>query len=154
MTQTTSYQAPRGIGKSSHFRPVLIWLNTTSSRSDPSLILIPDLPLDCPSLADVLPLGRCFSVCSSPIWLEQADKVGVSVFPQLVYVCHCCDIVQFHLNGHTMAVFGKTSPVLNGHDQHDMTGMTSPVLNGHVPLFFNHSLIIEMLQLWDWFAVC
>ena len=30
----------------------------------------------------------------------------------------------------------------------------SPVLNGHVHLFFNHSLIIEMLQLWDWFAVC
>ena len=28
------------------------------------------------------------------------------------------------------------------------------ILNGHVHLFFNHYLIVEMLQLWDWFAVC
>ena len=29
----------------------------------------------------------------------------------------------------------------------------SPEMNGNAHLFFNHSLIVEMLQLWDWFAI-
>ena len=72
-----------------------IWLNIKGFGTQLEwLILIPDLPLDCSSLADVPPGGRCFSICSSLIWLDQADKAGVSVFGLCMSLLWHCQVLS------------------------------------------------------------
>ena len=80
---------------------------SASNRSSPLLIATRGPLLCYPSPVGVLPPGRHLSVCTSPRSSVLAGTVAGNEFPQLVDVCHHCDIVQLHLHSSPPAVLGK-----------------------------------------------